>query len=746
MTPSTAAPPAAPPSVEAAPRAAGQRAARRTRQPSLSTPSRRRGSGSSDHRRRRLLAPRSSRTRWDIQGLRAFAVLAVVANHVWDTPRGGFVGVDVFFVISGFLITGLLLREHDRTGRISFTGFYRRRVKRILPASLLVLATTVAASWFVFNPARWAATAVDSVWALLFAANWRFALQSTDYFNSDRPVSPLQHYWSLGVEEQFYLVWPWLMVLVLVLLGAAAGRGRARVVVGVLITALSVASFVWALHDSQVAANRAYFSTFSRAWELGIGALLAVAAPLVSRLPGLVRPPLAWLGLAGMVAGVFLVDPADGFQAPAAALPVLATALVIAAGTGVPQQRLLYPLTNRAVGYVGDISFSLYLWHFPVIILGRAVLGTGVLASVFLVALAVLLTVYTYHLVEDPIRRSQWLVPRAKTQGSRRRRRASRSTNASVVSPAYQRTALSLLALVTAVMVVVALQPRATTTTATPAPVAVPSAGTAAVTAQDQLSASIAQALTAKAWPALSPSMNSVIGGPLGPDDVHACGIADTVDEASCTWGDPKATHTVVVVGNSVAVVYADLLRKAVGNDRGWKVVSYGQYGCGFRDMTIVAPPADSLKSCSKRPDDAVAAINRLRPDVVVVSGGTGTVAAAEAEIRKVTAKSKLVLLPGPPADKDVNDCYSKVSTPADCVSQPEAGWGATESKIANDLGGVYVDSKKWFCVDERCPAFVGTTPVKLDRFHATPAYNALIAPAVREELQSRGIVKLGAA
>jgi peptidoglycan/LPS O-acetylase OafA/YrhL len=741
MSRSTVAPTAAPPSVEPSVR---QHAVRTSRQPSFAAPSGRRGPGSAGRRRRRA-TPRSTRTRWDIQGLRAFAVLAVVANHAWDWPRGGFVGVDVFFVISGFLITGLLLREHDRTGHISFSGFYRRRVKRIMPASVLVLLVTVAASWFVFNPARWLATGVDAVWALLFAANWRFALQSTDYFAHDRPVSPLQHYWSLGVEEQFYVVWPWLMLLVLVLLARVAGRARPRVVLAVLIAAISVASFVWALHDAQVAPSRAYFSTFSRAWELGLGALLAVAAPLVGMLPDRIRPVLSWLGLAGMVAGVLLVRP-GAFSAPEAALPVLSTGLVIAAGTGIQQQRLLFPLTNRVAGYLGDISFSLYLWHFPVLVLGRAILGGGFLVGLFLVALSTVAAVYAYHLVEDPLRRSSWLMPRPD-KPRRGHRRRSRRSGTSRLSPAYQRTALSLLALVTAVLVGVALQPRATTTTATPVvPVSLPSGTTSApATAQDQLQGQIAQALTATAWPTLSPSMNSVMSGPLGPDDVHACGAADTIDEKSCTFGDPKARHTIVVVGNSVAVVYADLLRKVVGNDNGWNVVSYGQYGCGFRDMKVVPAPADSLKSCDQRPDEAVAAINRLQPDVVVVSGGTGTVAAAEAELRKITAKSKLVLLPGPPADKDVNDCYSKVSKPADCVSEPEPGWGSSESKIANDLGGVYVDPRRWFCVEDRCPAFVGTTPVKLDRFHLTSAYNALIAPVVRDELETLGVVRIGA-
>ena len=163
------APPSDPPSDPPSRPARGVR--RVSRQPSFSSQSYRHGSG---HRGRRpSSAAPTPGSRWDIQGLRAFAVVAVVANHVWGWPAGGFVGVDVFFVISGFLITGLLLREHDRTGRISFTGFYRRRVKRIMPASLLVLVVTVVASWFVFNQARWDATAVDGVWALLFAANWQ---------------------------------------------------------------------------------------------------------------------------------------------------------------------------------------------------------------------------------------------------------------------------------------------------------------------------------------------------------------------------------------------------------------------------------------------------------------------------------------------------------------------------------------------------------------------------------------------
>jgi peptidoglycan/LPS O-acetylase OafA/YrhL len=204
-----------------------------------------------------------------VQGLRAFAVVAVVLDHLLGWPAGGFVGVDVFFVISGFLITGILIREHARTGSVSFRSFYVRRVKRILPAAVLVLAATLAGSYFLLNAARYSATGRGRPGALVFSANWRFALGSTDYFAQGRPVSPVQQYWSLAVEEQFYVVWPCVLLLVLTLV---ARRGRsvdqARVALVVVLAALTVLSFGWALWETANVPTAAYFSTLSRTWEL----------------------------------------------------------------------------------------------------------------------------------------------------------------------------------------------------------------------------------------------------------------------------------------------------------------------------------------------------------------------------------------------------------------------------------------------------------------------------------------------
>jgi peptidoglycan/LPS O-acetylase OafA/YrhL len=173
-------------------------------------------------------APRAPhRRRRDIQGLRALAVVAVVLEHVSGWPRGGFVGVDVFFVLSGFLITGLLVREHERTGRISMRGFYRRRVKRLLPSALVVLVVTLGAVAALLSASRLLSSAVDAVWSAVFVANWHEAAQGTDYFAADGPVSPFRHFWSLSVEEQFYVVWP-LVVLLVAAVSARRLRGRAR--------------------------------------------------------------------------------------------------------------------------------------------------------------------------------------------------------------------------------------------------------------------------------------------------------------------------------------------------------------------------------------------------------------------------------------------------------------------------------------------------------------------------------------
>jgi peptidoglycan/LPS O-acetylase OafA/YrhL len=353
---------------------------------------------------------RRVRYRADIQGLRAIAVLAVVADHMAGWPTGSFVGVDVFFVISGYLITGILVRQFETRQTISFRGFYAGRIKRILPAGLFVIGVTVCATRVLAGIDRYHFAAKDAIASVLFTANWHFARTGVNYFNQSLPPSPLQHYWSLSVEEQFYLVWPWLL-LGLLLIGLRQRFWRdehTRLVAGVAIAVICSISLAWAFSDTARNPTAAYFSTFDRAWELGLGALVAIATQLIARCNARVRLVIAWVGLLGVLASLFVVPSSSGFPAPWALLPTLSAAAVIGAGAGLSGRSLL-PLTNPVSQYLGKLSYSLYLWHFPVLVLIVIVVPQYSLAY-WLAGLALIfgLSAASFHLIEDPARRGTW--------------------------------------------------------------------------------------------------------------------------------------------------------------------------------------------------------------------------------------------------------------------------------------------------------------------------------------------------
>jgi peptidoglycan/LPS O-acetylase OafA/YrhL len=333
--------------------------------------------------------------RTDIQALRAVAVLAVVVNHLWpEGLTGGYVGVDVFFVISGFLISSHLCREITQTGRVRLGRFYARRVRRLLPAAFLVLGFCVVAAYFLLPYPRWAATAQHAIASALYAENWLLAAESVNYSAADAAASLEQHYWSLSVEEQFYLVWPLLLVLLFKV------RQRRAQAVGVV--AVGAASFVYCVYLTQHASSQAYFVTPVRIWEFAIGALVALAgARLV--LPARFAGFASFAGLAMIIGSAFVYDHTTPFPGYLALVPTVGTGLVIVAGNHAARQWHTALTAARPVQWLGSVSYSLYLWHWPLIMVAPFVVGQVLTTPYRLAVLAVsvVLAYGTKVLVED---------------------------------------------------------------------------------------------------------------------------------------------------------------------------------------------------------------------------------------------------------------------------------------------------------------------------------------------------------
>lgn len=353
--------------------------------------------------------PVSDRFRSDIEGMRAVAVGLVVLYHGFHAPfTGGFVGVDVFFVISGFLITNLLLHEGARNARISISRFYARRVRRILPAAALVVLATVFVVYYRLGFIAGNQIADDAKWTAVFMANIHFGLLATDYLGSQLPPSPLQHMWSLGVEEQFYLVWPGLFLgLVLLVRGKRHRNALAVMLLGIIGTSLA-----WSVIQTRSNATWAYFSPLTRAWELALGALVAVLATVAARIrPAWLIEVLSLCGLGGIVLSALVLNSSTHYPGSAVALPVISTALLIVAGCANQRTLVGRVLALRPMQWVGARSYSLYLWHWPFLTIAAEYWGRKLSAtqSTVLLLLALAATAITYRLIENPVRHARVL-------------------------------------------------------------------------------------------------------------------------------------------------------------------------------------------------------------------------------------------------------------------------------------------------------------------------------------------------
>lgn len=330
----------------------------------------------------------------EIQGLRALAVLLVIAYH-GKFLSGGFIGVDIFYVISGYLITGLLLRELRETGSISLSNFYSRRIKRLLPSTFLVLLSTAVISFIVMPSSARSNLGRNIIAAALYVSNYVFAWWQNDYQNLGATPSPIIHFWSLAVEEQFYLLWP-----LLILLAARNGR-HSRVFK--LLALVTLSSFALSLFATSRFPIWSFYALPTRAWELGIGALVVFARDLPLELRRLRW--ISWLGLIAIFVAAFAFNENTLFPGRAALLPILGAASLLFLVTDLPAA-LSWIFNLRFIQWIGDISYPLYLWHWPALVLPIFVFNAPLSIPQRLgsIALTFVLAGLTHRYIENPLR------------------------------------------------------------------------------------------------------------------------------------------------------------------------------------------------------------------------------------------------------------------------------------------------------------------------------------------------------
>jgi len=666
-------------------------------------------------------APADRRFRPDVEGLRAVAVLLVVCFHAGVTwLTGGFVGVDVFFVISGFVITGVLLRERDASGRVSILGFYGRRARRIIPAATLVIIAACSAAYVMLGVIYGNQTATDARWASVFLANFHFSSIGTNYLTSTQPPSPLQNFWSLAVEEQFYLVYPAIFILVASLKTKLSLAARLALTLGVGIVASFVLSVVQTSSDPTVA----YFSPFTRAWELALGALVAVGTRWLLSVPRRIGAVMGWVGLAAIAFSALEFTRNTPYPGAAVAIPVIGTALVIAGGMTAPAFGAESLLRLAPFQWMGKLSYSIYLWHWPILIIAAYAANKTSLPfsqNGPWLLMVLVLSVATYLFIENPIRHARVLTRRK-----------------------WPPVVLGL-ALIATSLGVATLELRAH---------ADPISSYESVSSAT-LSKLVAAAPSIKILPSnLEPSLGNAPddwGRPAGP-----CWIpysADTLPD--CSFGDPNGSKTMVLFGDSHAAMWFSIL-DSIASKAHWKLVWVGKSACPVGLLSVMNP-AQSTPSpyvaCDNFHRFSVGLINRIHPNLLIVSQEPELSASGKVFTRKqwqrglldtfdrlTIPKSRILVLGNIPTLRaDPPTCLSQHTTDIQACSAPLraylVNYNRAEQTAATSVGGRYVDMTPWFC-SRTCTAVVGKYEVYINADHVTKVYTFALGEVLAKALQ----------
>jgi peptidoglycan/LPS O-acetylase OafA/YrhL len=615
-----------------------------------------------------------------IQALRALAAILVLVYHAkW--LDGGYIGVDIFYVISGFLITGILIRELDTKNTVSLLAFYARRTKRLLPASFLVIFVTGIAG-YIFLPASMRESfGKDLIAASTYISNFLFALWENDYQNLNSTPSPFIHFWSLAVEEQFYLFWPFFILLLF-----RIGKRRA-VLYGILGTLIG--SFAFSLYLTERAPIWAFYILPTRAWELAAGALL-VFLPELKR----ARPVFALFAFIAIVFATVLFDETTPFPGTAALAPVIATVLLLSSRSSWPPIMDLIA-KSPATQWLGAISYPLYLWHWPVLVIPAIYLGEelNTVQVILLLSLTVALAGLTHKYVEKPLRDAK----------------------------IGHRTVFKFAAIATCVSILVG-----------------------GLTFTQHSNTITIQSNVETADGEVEFSLDEVRAKPLINNDGCHISIRETVSP-KCEYGDVSSNKTIVLYGDSHAAQWFPAL-DLIGKKRGIKIVSLTKSACPSAEVIKMLSSQYDVADCQAFRDSSIARINKIKPLAVILAGMQPFTApysdesakswwlAGEREVFnrvKDATKYPIYLTDTPLPRVDIPDCLVAGRGEACDTSRP------VDAEVAAGL--IAIDPTPWLCTD-KCPAVVNGIIAYRDQSHLTVAMSKHLSSQLEISLARLGL------
>ena len=713
--------------------------------------------------------------RKDIEGLRALAVLIVVLSHLKiGAFTGGFVGVDIFFTISGFLITNIMLNEYATNyekfkgyGFISIRAFYFRRAKRILPLSLFIIFTTLIMSFFLFNQVKFARIADDGFWSSMFLANYHFIEKGTDYFEHGFSISPLQHYWSLAVEEQFYLIFPFLFLIVTKFHGIRIRKKHINWKYRVLIISMLVTfiGFIYSLIQSYTNPVSAYFSSSSRGWQISLGSTLAIILNLKdkqkekTKLNELLHPLSAFLLF---FFSLKYINEHVKYPGYLAILPAAFTSVVLySRGNNLIINKVI---GNRIFEYIGSRSYSIYLIHWPLIILWN--LGSSLVEiAKFFIALFCL-SEFSFRFIETPFRS----IKTPQSFYSKKPLRILISHQIKSISNLFLKFRWALLALAMSLFIFNFSRPNLQLTEST---------DLNEVTSVTSDTSSEIQKITSDSasYPILLADWKNHIKAGLAlkkvPSDLDpplsnilsergkqwsAC--MNNTTENYCSFGNQTAPKKAIIVGDSYALAfYPTIIESLKGSD--FQIFGLNMGQCMVANVVPFINGEPSL-SCFEHRQKVFSFIKEIKPDLVFLSDFAGHEIAngnsqllvgrdefwankLEESIKIVSENSQhFVYFGQPPGQSGITDCVdSRGNIGPSCIGHPSGNVRirVIQRSLTNKFGGFFIDTDEWLCSLGACPPIIDNAPVFWDGNHLGNTFALKLAPLLRSYLHEKDLI-----